>query len=972
MNPRDQNPGRTSLVASLADGSQRNRQRVYASGPWEIDCNRRELRAHGAAVPIGSRAFEIIEVLVQSGGELVTKDDLMARVWSTAIVEDNTLQVHISAIRKALGANRGMLKTVSGRGYRLLGPWAIQRDDIVAGVQAPERGRESQRSFGTNVPEAASALIGREATVQYLRDLLSAYRVVTLTGPGGIGKTVLAAEVARRQFREFAGDVSFVQLVSLSDPSLVPSAVVSVLGLRLAADEISADSVARAIGTKKILLVLDNCEHVINEAASLAETVIRFCPHASILTTSREVLRIEGEYVYQVLGLDVPSDDHATPDVMLGLSAMQLLIARTRALRSDFTPRGENLSALAAICRHLDGIPLAIEFAAARAATLGIREVASRLDDRFALLTGGRRTALPRHQTLRAALDWSYELLPESERCLLRRLAIFNVGFTLEAAAAVMGDDKPIVADSISSLVSKSLLALDGSTTARRWRLLETIRAYAYEKLASSEELLIVSRRRAQHYRERLRRMGQEWKQVHSSGTADLVEVVSNTRAALDWAFSPGGDESIGVALATASVPLWLRLSLLGECRERIEKALDAIERISDLEPEAEMMLRAALGMSLMYTRGPVGEAEAIWARVLELAQLLGNDEYQLRALYGLWLYKFLISEFRVSLELADRFRQVTERGATAGDLPTADRMASITLHFLGDQTAARAYAHRALSAPVLGNRHLRMTQYGTDQRVGPYVFLARALWIQGLPDQAIQKITAGIEEADKVEHANSTCIALADGACLISLLVGNVKAAERFTAMLTDCAEKHALGVWRTYALAVRGRLLIESAPSEGATLLRSALAQLQKTPYDVRFPLYCAWLAETLAKDDRLSEGIAAIDDALLRADRTDERWYFPELLRIKGNLLLRERGQAAAAEVIDLLSQSLRWARSQEALSWELRTAIDLAQFQLGNVSVSGSRVLLRSVYDRFSEGFTTGDLVAAKNLLAELER
>src|SRR5712671_4514195 len=306
------------------------RQLVYESGEWEVDLARRELRARGVPVPIGGRAFEIIEVLVQSAGELVTKNDLSARVWPGAIVEDNTLQFHISAIRKALGPDRGILKTASGRGYRLLGAWTF-RQESTSSVDSIdlEPVRAPAEPFQTNLPAAASDLVGRTIAVQHLRGLLSAYRVVTLTGPGGIGKTRLAFEVARGLFPSFQGDVRLVELVSLSDPGLVPSAVTAALGLQLGGDEISAERVARAIGAQKLLLVIDNCEHVIDAAAKLTETVVRMCSRTTILATSREILNIEGEHVYRVPPLDVPPQDEE-PGNILAHSAVQLFVATTR------------------------------------------------------------------------------------------------------------------------------------------------------------------------------------------------------------------------------------------------------------------------------------------------------------------------------------------------------------------------------------------------------------------------------------------------------------------------------------------------------------------------------------------------------------------------------------------------------------------------------------------------------------------
>jgi non-specific serine/threonine protein kinase len=301
-----------------------------------VDLARRELRARGVPVPIGGRAFEIVEVLVQSAGELVTKNDLMGRVWPGAIVEDNTLQFHISAIRKALGPDRGILKTASGRGYRLLGTWTFRQESTPPVDSIDLEPARTPAAFQTNLPAAASDLVGRSVAVKHLRALLSAYRMVTLTGPGGIGKTRLALEVARGLFPSFQGDVRLVELVSLSDPGLVPSAMAAGLSLKLGGDEISAESVARAIGAQKLLLVLDNCEHVIDAAARLAETVVRMCPGSTILATSREILKIEGEYVYRVPPLDVPSQ-HEKPGAITAHSAVQLFVATTRAVQSDFS-----------------------------------------------------------------------------------------------------------------------------------------------------------------------------------------------------------------------------------------------------------------------------------------------------------------------------------------------------------------------------------------------------------------------------------------------------------------------------------------------------------------------------------------------------------------------------------------------------------------------------------------------------------
>jgi predicted ATPase len=374
-----------------------------------------------------------------------------------------------------------------------------------------------------------------------------------------------------------------------------------------------------------------------------------------------------------------------------------------------------------------------------------------------------------------------------------------------------------------------------------------------------------------------------------------------------------------------------------------------------------------------MYTRGPVAEAESAWERVLELAAALDDNEYQLRALYGLWLYKILVCEYRAAVKLTKQFEHVAESAAAATEIPTADRMMSLPLHYLGDQTGARVRADRSLGGPVPTNRHRHITHYGVDQRVGALVQLARALWLQGLMDQAVQVAQASVDEAANLGHSNSMCLALADGASIIAIMVGNLGDAEHFAAMLDQHADKHALGVWRTYGHALRGRILMQKgAVSDGVTLLKSALADLRETPFDIRFQLYLVWLAEVQGAAGQVVEALAAIDEALKRAERREERWYLPELLRIRGELLLKSGATGSIAAARECFAQSLHWAQSQNALAWDLRTTMSVVRSRRDEGSATELRVMLESALARFSEGFGTGDLVAARSLLAELER
>jgi predicted ATPase/DNA-binding winged helix-turn-helix (wHTH) protein len=951
-----------------------NPERVYMSGGWEIDLGQRELRAHGVPVPIGNRAFEIISVLVQSAGKLVSKDDLLGRVWG-AIVEENTIQVHISAIRKALGADRGMLKTISGRGYRLLGSWTILQEARASAEPIYfEQARKSVRPFQTNLPLRTSDLIGRDGAVQHLRNLLSAYRAVTLTGPGGIGKTSLALEVARNLFPSFQGDAWLVELVSLSDPGLVPLAAASALGLKLVTKEISPQSVARAIGGKKLLLLLDNCEHVVDSAASLAETILRMCPHATVLATSREPLRIDGEHLCRVLPLDVPSQNPAEPHDILEHSAVQLFVARMTALRSDFSVDADSLRVISAICRHLDGIPLAIELAAARAAALGPQQVALRLDDRLALLTGGRRTALPRHQTLRATLDWSYELLPDWESCLLRHLAIFPSGFTLEAATAVASNACSAgltVVEGIANLVAKSLVTLDGSAPSNRWRLLETIRVYALEKLAKSGEAEQAARRHAEFFRDLVTpSAGGSRSQPSVEELARYGREIDNVRAALDWSFSSLGDPAIGIILTAAYVPVWTHWWLMEECHQRIDRALSAVASQAKPDVRHEMQLLSALGSTMILTRGASPETNAILTRALAAAESLDDADYRLRALSGLYIDHQTRGDHQTALAFAERFRRLAVITADP-DLLIGERMAGATQHYLGNQNEARRHIERMLTGYVPPADWSDKIRFQFDQRILARCFHSRILWLQGFADQAMEIAAGTVEDALATDHPVSVFLALFQAACPVALLAGDLPAADGFVRMLLDLSIKHGMDGWNVVGRCFKGMLLIRRGDiAAGLQLLRPALASSPGTAPHLNYVLFQAECARAQGRAGEVAKGLLTIEEALAGGERNEEGWYVAELMREKGELLLQDSGDRSAVIADQYFGRAIEVARRQGALMWELRSAMSLAGLRVRQGRDDEARQILAPVYDRFTEGFEMPDLRSARTMLDSL--
>ena len=760
----------------------------------------------------------------------------------------------------------------------------------------------------------------------------------------------------------------------ITDPGLVPVTVAAAIGLDLGGGAVSAQRVSQALAGRRLVLVLDTCEHVISAAAALAEAVLRAGGTLHLLATSREPLRAEGEWVYPVPPLAVPAEDAEDLDDLLRCGGVRLFVERLRAAEPHFAPDRRIAATIASICRRLDGIPLAIELAAARAAVLGVEEVATHLDDRFRILTGGRRTALPRHQTLHAAIDWSYELLSEPECLILRRLAVFAGVFRLEAVSAVIATPEIApaeVVDGIANLVAKSLVTRVAGGTVARYRLLDTMRAYALEKLIEVGERQWLARRHAEHCRDLTERAEAEWETRPTAvWPAEYAAEIDNLRAALDWAFSPDGDVQIGVALTAAAVPAWMQLSLMEECRDRVEQALAVLATIAKPDARQEMKLLAALGASRLYTRGGVPEVASAWTRALELANSIGDPEYQKRALWGLWSFHVNGVDYRTSLSLAHRFGSLAATSLDPDDRFIGERMIAISHHNLGNQQIAQCHIERALAEPPSPARERQFIRLQLDPRVTARVHLARIQWLQGFPDRAMREAEHSVDDARAAEHAISFSYALHRAACPVALWNGDLAAAGHYADMLLDHAKRHALVHWQLYGWGYQGADSIRRGDvATGLRLLRSCFEELGETGITApRFMRFAAVdMAEGLGRAGQVADAFAAINDAIARAERTEELWQFAEFLRVKGELLLLPGAFRDGAAAEDYFRRALDRARRQGALSWELRAAASLVRLLRDQGCSAEALALLQPVYDQFTEGFETSDLKAAKALL-----
>jgi len=466
-----------------------------AFGTFRLFVTQRVLMKGDRAVRLGSRALEILFALLEHPGELIRKARLLQRVWPDVVVEEGTLRVHIAALRKVLGEGHSgtrYIENVSGVGYRFVAP-----------VSKLERSDDENLGGAAGVHSLLPALhrvIGRTEVVAALVAQVPKRRFVTIVGPGGIGKTTVAAATALKLRSSYPQGVYCVDLAAISSTDRVACTVAAAFGLPLLSEDPLPD-VVEFLAQKRLLLLLDNCEHVIESAARVAEAVLRRASGVCLLATSREPLRAEGEWVHRLPALELPSRDDLQTTEALGYAAIQLFVERATASTGDFELRDEDVVLVTEVCRKLDGLPLAIELAAACVERLGLQGLAERIDDRLQLLRIGRRTAVPRHRTLRATLDWSYEILLPEEQKLLRRLAVFAGSFSVKSALAValLNDVEQVnVGDHLADLAGKSLLVGDVERDTIRYRLLDTTRSYALEKLVESGEEPAVRRKHAE------------------------------------------------------------------------------------------------------------------------------------------------------------------------------------------------------------------------------------------------------------------------------------------------------------------------------------------------------------------------------------------------------------------------------------------------------------------------------------------
>jgi predicted ATPase len=936
---------------------------VISFGPFRLIASERLLTRDGAPIELSSRALDILIALLSRPNEVMSKNKLLAQVWPDVTVEEGSLRFHMTYLRKALGdgqAGARYIATLPGRGYCFVAP--------VLRAGSPRYGTPvAAANFPhANLPNRLSRMVGREEDVLMLSAQLTASRIVTIVGSGGIGKTTVAVAVGHHLSEAFDGAALFVDFGMLSDPNLVAPGVASMLGLAVGSNDVQPSLMAY-LRDKRILLILDTCEHLIDAVAMLAAGIIEAAPQVHILITSREVLRIDGERVYRLDALACPPDDPGiTAEAVLSFPATQLFVERAAAsgARPDISDTDARI--VASICRRLDGVALAVELAARRVETCGLPQTAALLDQHVPLGWLGSRTAPPRQKTLQATLDWSYALLSAPECAVLRRLAVFVGHFTLDAALEVVTSaalDRSTVFGAIDSLVAKSMVATQPIGAMMRYRLLDTTRAYALEIQVDDAERAELTARHATYFQRWLVQFGADWPTL-STGTerAPHFAALNNVRAALEWCFGVKGNIKIGVGLAAAAAPVFLEMSLLPECHRWSERAMLALDDNTGGGSE-EMHLQAGLGISLMYTMGHSEQSHAALMRGLELAEKFHDPVNQFRLIGQLHSFHRRAGNFDQMLAVAQRSEAVAKEMADPIGIAASHSLLGVSHHLIGNQVEARTHVEAALvQSPASNSANARRFGFQYER---PRIVLARTLWLLGYPDQAVKVARTTVDGLAATEPV-TICIALLWGACVFRW-TGDLSSAQQCIDRLIPHAERHALTPYQAVGHGLKGEVLIQRGEIEtGMELLRSSLATLHAERYELYATEFKGSLAQGFAIMGRLDEALLIIDETIAQVKRHGEL-SMPELQRIRGEFLEKTADERGAEEAF---CRSIELADQQSALSWRLRASMNLAQLRSRQGRHEEAREALTQSYARFNEGFDTADLKTAERLLATL--
>jgi predicted ATPase/class 3 adenylate cyclase len=826
-----------------------------------------------------------------------------------------------------------------------------------------------------NLPTQTSDFLGREAQLSAIQDLLdtAGVRLLTLTGPGGIGKTRLALQAAADEIDRFEHGVYFVDLSAARDAQAAFAAVVRAVGLAETGDEGPYDVLARELEGKRLLLVLDNFEQVMEAAEGVAD-LLRRCAELKVLVTSREALRVRGEHLLAVPPLSVPAVDAGpvSAEAVSASEAVRLFLERAREARPSFELTDENAVAVAEISARLDGLPLAIELAAARLKLFSPDELRDRLRSRLELLGRGPRDLPARQRTLRGTIEWSYELLDDEERTIFRLLAVFSPT-RVEAVEEVVGRLEPLadvdVVDGLASLVDKSLVRGVDARGSQRLSMLETIREYASERLEEQPDLAADARRaHAEHFadfaygrRERLSGPGRD------TTLDELASELGNLRTAWRYWVAAADLEQLGKLLDA----LWVLDDARGWYHATVELTNDLLGVLAAVpstpaRARKEITLQMSLARGLMAIRGYTQEVEEAYGRALRLSEELGELPRQFPVLRSLASFYLSRGEFEKAGAVGGKLLALAEQEEEIGHQVEGHLVIGSNVAFRGDLTGGLDHLDRAIALFDPDRHQPGPFRLGPSAGVVARTTSAILLWLLGRPDAARERGESALELAGRLNHPITLAYAYFHVGFL-DLWRRQLELVRQRAAGVLEVAEEQDYPIWKAVGLVLEGVATAgQGRPEEGIACMDRGIGLYQglQTP-PVFWPLVLSVRARGLGLAARPGEGLALIDEALGMV--APDNFLYPELVVLKGDLLLA-REDAAAAE--PLFRSALAAARTLGAKTPQLQAATRLARLG-GTAGERGDGDVLREIYETFAEGLDTPDLAEARAVLEEAD-
>jgi len=937
---------------------------TFSFGEFSLIPARQVLLRNGTPIRVGSRALAILTTLVKRRGELVTRDELMAAAWPKLFVHESNLKVNMANLRRSLGDTQKepiYVATVIGRGYRFVAP-------VELGASAnTDRNVEPEAAELAGLPPAQE-IVGRNEEIARIVAELRKRQHVTVVGAGGIGKTTVAIAAARALEAEYPDGACFVDLSTFDDPSLLSSALASALGVRGNAEDVLT-AVIDHLGQRQMLVLLDNCEHVLPAAEIFARRFAASMGRSRLLATSRQPLGALAEHVIRLDPLALPgTTDGLTIGEAMRFSAVELF-ARRAAEWAGYELVEADCAAVAQVCRSLDGIPLAIELAAANMVDHSAAELCAILDEHLSFQNRRIASQPARHETLLATIDWSYKLLSQREATILRIVSVFASDFEpteVAALAETMAIGPVDVTICLGSLVAKSLLTAEVSGAGLRYRLLDSMRRFALSRLQEDPIESEVRLRHAEHVLAIFEQSEREWERHETVGwTGRYLDHLPDLRAVLTWTFGSGRCPELGVRLVRASLPFWFAVALLSEALARVEQALEHAQGSSD--DLLKTKLACSRAWILLYTRVRVPETEEPWLAAISLARRAGDVGYQLHGLVGLAQHNMNIGHLTEAAKWLNEYRELSTHHKNFSAAPEGERLLAWLKFNSGELAESRQILDRMLERYPRPNTEALLYGFRIDPYFGARWYLPQCAWLMGQPDYAVTVAREAVEAASEARHLFAQMTALTMGVLTVAFLNGDAHALASYLAQLQVIQRQRASGMWTNYERFFAAILKDLRGDPSAVDDLQAATPSLLESKFRLRNGRWFSVLADMLARQGRITEANGAIATAMQYQVRQNERYWRPELLRINASIL-RRSGQHSAME--STLREALQEAHAIGALSYELRVANDLAAYYLDLDHRDDAVQLLLPIFRRFTEGFGTKDLLVASQLLKRM--